>query len=62
MTVSYLPPVLLSGNHIVDAFECRSQEQTQWLRRLARQSAATGATKVLVVTPTDSHEVVAYYA
>ena len=62
MTASYLPPVLLSSNHGVDGFECRSREQTLWLRRYARQSAATGATKVLAVTPTDSAEVVAYYA
>ena len=62
MTASYLPPVLLSSDHGVDGFECRSREQTLWLRRYARQSAATGATKVLVVTQTDSAEVVAYYA
>ena len=62
MTASYRPPVLLSSRHIVDVFECRSQEQTHWLRRHARQSGATGATRVLVVTPADSTEVVAYYA
>ena len=62
MTASYLPPVLLSSDHGVDGFECRPREQTLWLRRYARHSAATGATQVLVVTPTDSAEVVAYYA
>ncbi|MDE0027767.1 MAG: GNAT family N-acetyltransferase [Spirochaetaceae bacterium] len=62
MIASYLPPVLLSSDHGVDGFECRSREQTLWSRRYARQSAATGATKVLVSTPTDSNEVVAYYA
>jgi hypothetical protein len=62
VTASYLPPVLLSRRHVVDVFECRSQEQTHWLRRHARQSAATGATRVLVVTPSNSTEVVAYYA
>ena len=62
MTTRYLPPALLSGNHGVDGFECRSREQTLWLRDHARQSAATGATKVLVATPKDSSEVVAYYA
>ena len=46
----------------MDVFECRSQDQTHWLRRHARQSAAAGATRVLVVTPRDSTEVVAYYA
>ena len=62
VTPSYLPPALLSSDHGVDGFECRSREQTQWLRRRARQSAATGATGILVVTPTNSTEVVAYYA
>ena len=62
MTAGYLPPVLLSRRHVLDVFECRSQDQTHWLRRHARQSAATGATRVLVVTPPDSTEVVAYYA
>ena len=58
----YLPPALLSSDHELERFECRSVEQTLWLRRHARQSAATGATKVLVVTPARSAEVVAYYA
>ena len=62
MTASYLPPVLLSSRHVVDVFECRSQDQTHWLRRHARQSAATAATRVLVVTSRNSTEVVAYYA
>ena len=62
MTASYLPPVLLSSRQVVDVFECRSQDQTHWLRRHARQSAATGATRVLVVTPRNSTEVIAYYA
>ena len=62
MTAGYLPPVLLSSRHVVDVFECRSPEQTYWLRRHARQSGATGATRILVVTPADSTEVVAYYA
>ena len=62
MTGGYLPPALLSSDHELERFECRSVEQTLWLRRHARQSAATGATKVLVVTPAHSTEVVAYYA
>ena len=62
MTGGYLSPALLSSDHGLEGFECRSLEQTLWLRRHARQSAATGATKVLVVTPARSTEVVAYYA
>lgn len=62
MTAAYRPPVLLGAVHDSDRFECRSQEQTEWLRRHARQSSATGTTRVLVVTPQDSNAVVAYYA
>ena len=58
----YLPPALLTNDHVVESFECRSMEQTQWLRRYARQSAAAGTTKVLVVAQRDRVEVVGYYA
>jgi GNAT superfamily N-acetyltransferase len=53
---------LLGSSHELDGFVCRSVEQTEWLRRHARTSASAGTTRVLVVTPTDSEVVVAYYA
>jgi GNAT superfamily N-acetyltransferase len=59
--VSYRPPEPLGPAHVVDVFECRSAEQTEWLRRFARQSVSEGTTKVFVVTETGSHRVVAYY-
>lgn len=62
MSDSYRPPTTLAARHELDGFGCRSVEQTEWLRRHARQSAGTGTTQVLVVTPTDSEVVVAYYA
>jgi hypothetical protein len=62
VTARYLPPALLQAEDDVDGFECRSVEQTEWLRRHARQSSSAGTTRVLVVTPTDSNVVVAYYA
>ncbi len=62
MSVSYRSPVLLEPDHVLDRFECRSEEQTGWLRRHARQSSGSGTTRVLVVTPADSELVVAYYA
>ena len=58
----YRPPRLLESADRIDGFVCRSSEQTEWLRRHARQSTASGATTVFVVTPTGSREVVAYYA
>jgi hypothetical protein len=62
MTGRYRAPELLADHHELDDFECRSSEQTQWLRRYARQSASTGTTRVFVATEVESSVVVAYYA
>ena len=56
------PPELLGPTHELDGFSCTSAEQTDWLQRHARQSMATGATKVFVVTEAAGRSVVAYYA
>jgi GNAT superfamily N-acetyltransferase len=58
----YRPPQLLAEGHLLDRFTCRSAEQTQWLRRYARQAATSGSTKVFVVTETSDDHVIAYYA
>jgi GNAT superfamily N-acetyltransferase len=58
----YRQPRILEPDDGLESFECRSEEQTQWLRHHARQANATGTSKVLVVTQPDSAEVVAYYA
>jgi hypothetical protein len=58
----YRPPRLLEADDVLDEFECRSPEQTEWLRHHARQAHAAGTAKVLVVTAVDSDSVVAYYA
>jgi hypothetical protein len=52
----------LDGRDQLETFECRSVEQTDWLRRHARQAHASGTAKVLVVTEQGRSEVVAYYA
>ncbi len=62
MTAAYRPPEPLAAHHQVDSFACRSSEQTEWLRRYARQSASTGTTRVFVVTEYAGDQVVAYYA
>lgn len=59
---AYQPPRILAAGDHLDDFLCRSTEQTTWLRRHARQSAASGSTRVLVVTRQRDREVVAYYA
>lgn len=58
----YVAPTLLTPEHILDGFACRSEEQTRWLVRHARQSTAMGLTRVLVVTEKGCQAVVAYYA
>jgi GNAT superfamily N-acetyltransferase len=60
--VTYRSPVPLQPQHQLEEFSCGSEEQTHWLRRHARQSAASGSTRVFVVTETDSDQVVVYYA
>lgn len=62
MSAGYRPPELLTDRHDVTGFGCRSQEQTDWLQRHARQSASTGTTRVFVVTEEGDHAVIAYYA
>lgn len=62
MSGCYVAPRLLADGDDLGAFECRSAEQTRWLRRHARQAAAAGTARVLVVTEPGSPVVVAYYA
>lgn len=58
----YRPPEALGPTHDLEGLVCASAEQSDWLVRHARQSTATGTTRVFVVTPAGSTEVVAYYA
>jgi len=60
--VNYQAPTLLTAYHQRQQFTCRSDEQTQWLRRHALQANRMGTAKVLVVTEADQARVVAYYA
>lgn len=62
MTGRYRRPEPLAAHHDLSVFECRSREQTEWLRRYARQSSGAGTTRVFVVTEPESAVVVAYYA
>ena len=59
---AYRAPELLADHRYISAFRCRSEEQTEWLRRHARPSVGSGTTRVLVVTQHSSDRVVAYYA
>lgn len=61
MTAAYRPPEPLADRHDIEAFNCRSTEQTEWLRQYACQSAATGTTKVFVITEPEGLRVAGYY-
>ena len=60
--MSYRAPEPFIPVHVIDEFRCSSVEQTEWLRRFARQSTSTDTTKVFVVPEVGSDRVVAYYA
>ena len=60
--MTYLSPERIEKRHDVSDFTCRSDEQTTWLRKHARQADGTGTSTVFVVTPVHSDEVIAYYA
>ncbi|MCP9883518.1 N-acetyltransferase [Synechococcus sp. ATX 2A4] len=63
MSASYLSPRLLASADRLDGFECRTDQQTLWLRKHARQDHARGGTtRMFVVTEASSSDVVAYYA
>lgn len=56
---NYNKPEQLTSRHALDDFSCSSSEQTDWLKRFARQSQST---KTFVVTTPDKPDtVVAYY-
>ena len=63
MSAGYQSPRLLASADLLDGFECRSEEQTLWLKKHARQAHARGGTsRVFVVTEAGGSDVVAYYA
>ena len=50
------------GRHDVSAFDCGSDAQTTWLRRVARTAQASRTAVVYVVTLEGEDRVVGYYA
>ena len=58
----FAPPVPLSHEHQLDAFDCGSDAQSEWLRRYARQAQGSGTSRIYVVTRPGSRSVVGYYA
>jgi GNAT superfamily N-acetyltransferase len=58
----FTSPVPLSDEHELDAFDCGSDAQSEWLRRYARQAQAAGTSRIYVATRPGPLAVVGYYA
>jgi GNAT superfamily N-acetyltransferase len=59
--MTYVGPVLLTGDHVLDGFDCGEPALDEWLRRRALANQASGATRTWAVIEEASHDVVAYY-
>ena len=62
MDIMYQQPRPMATSDVTSQFECRSREQTDWIRNHARLASTSGTAQVQVITPESSVEVVAYYA
>jgi len=60
--MTYAGPVLLTGDHVLEGFNCGKSALDEWLVRRALANQASGATRTWVVAEEGSPEVVAYYA
>jgi GNAT superfamily N-acetyltransferase len=60
--VAYAGPELLSGQHLVEGFDCGKPALNEWLIRHALNNQASGTSRTWVVVEAGSREVIAFYA
>jgi GNAT superfamily N-acetyltransferase len=60
--VAYAGPELLTGQHLVEGFDCGKLALNVWLIRHALNNQASGTSRTWVVVEAGSHDVVAFYA
>jgi GNAT superfamily N-acetyltransferase len=60
--VAYAGPVILTGDHVLDGFDCGKPALDEWLRNRALTNRASGASRTWIVVEESSSDVVAYYA
>jgi GNAT superfamily N-acetyltransferase len=60
--VAYAGPDLLTGEHLVEGFDCGKPALNEWLLHRALANQATGTSRTWVVVETGSPRVVAFYA
>ncbi len=60
--MAYAGPELLTGQHLVEGFDCGKPALNEWLIRHALTNQASGTSRTWVVVEAGSPDVVAFYA
>lgn len=60
--MAYAGPELLTGQHLVEVFDCGKPALNEWLIPYALNNQASGTSRTWVVVEAGSHDVVAFYA
>jgi GNAT superfamily N-acetyltransferase len=60
--VAYAGPVILTGDHVLEGFDCGKPALNEWLGNRALTNQSSGTTRTWVVVEEGSADVVGYYA
>jgi GNAT superfamily N-acetyltransferase len=60
--VTYAGPVILTGAHVLEGFDCGKPALDEWLRNRALANQSSGTTRTWVLVEEGSSDVVAFYA
>lgn len=60
--MAYAGPVILTGDHALEGFDCGKPALDEWLWNRALANQSSGTTRTWVVAEDGSSDVVAYYA
>jgi len=60
--VAYAGPLVLTGDHVLDGFNCGKPDLDDWLRLRALANQSSGTSRTWVVVEEGSQSVIAYYA
>lgn len=60
--MAYVGPVILTGDHVLEGFDCGKPALDEWLFNRALTNQSSGTTRTWVVVEDGSSDVVAYYA
>jgi GNAT superfamily N-acetyltransferase len=60
--VAYAGPELLTGEHLLEGFDCGKPALNEWLIRRALSNQESGTSRTWVVVEVGSREVLAFYA